>query len=111
MENFARNSVDLKLKCIIYIQYPNIETHKIPIETIVIYYLRISQPRLVEGKYPGLLVHEEHVAMKAGEGWRTSANIRRQSLASSHVPARNVADQPMVPFTVFRVSAGGRVGV
>lgn len=49
--------------------------------------------------------------MKAGEGWRTSANIRRQSLASSHVPARNVADQPMVPFTVFRVSAGGRVGV
>lgn len=58
-----------------------------------------------------MLVDEEHVSVEAGALRGPGADVLGQVLARSHVVARDVGHQPVVPFTEFGVLAGRRVGV
>lgn len=71
----------------------------------------IGQALFVESELARLFVQQEYVSVETCTLWRSRTDVLRQSFPFRHIRSRNIAYQPVMPFTKFRILSAWSIGI
>lgn len=71
----------------------------------------ISQALLAESELARLFVQQEDISMKTCTLRRSGTDVLRQNISFRHIRSGNIAYQPVMPFTEFRILSAWSVRI